>query len=265
MLAADGPVGIGVAFLPHQGDVAHGALVGGAGVPAGGNPLLLDGEGVGHGLGRVAVGGLARAQAQIERVVDLDRADVGALAAAGAAVSSMIAGFAAHVDVEIADITGNLLNFAVGQQLNVFVASNGHHFGCEYSSRTVERREGLVQLGHMPADGRFPLDQIDLLAGVGQLEGRLDAGNAAADHQGGRGHIDIAHLQRLVMAHPADGGSDHFLALAVACCLVIDHPGALLADIGHLEEEGVQPGFFHSAAGRWLRASVASRKPPRCG
>jgi hypothetical protein len=38
------------------------------------------------------------------------------------------------------------------------VASHGHHLRCEYSSRAVECREGLIQLGHVPADRRIPLD-----------------------------------------------------------------------------------------------------------
>ncbi len=39
MLAPDGPVGIGIALLVDQGDIALGALVGGAGGPAGSDAL----------------------------------------------------------------------------------------------------------------------------------------------------------------------------------------------------------------------------------
>ena len=55
----DHAVGVGEAALADQGDVALGALVGGAGVAAGRRAALLDGVGVGDGLGIELVDGLA--------------------------------------------------------------------------------------------------------------------------------------------------------------------------------------------------------------
>jgi hypothetical protein len=57
------------------------------------------------------------------------------------------------------------------------------HFGCENSGGTIIGREGLVELGHVPAYARRFLNQIYLEAGSGQIEGSLDPADPAAyDH-----------------------------------------------------------------------------------
>ena len=184
VLAADGPVGIGIAFLLDQGDVAHGALVGRAGGPAGSHALLVDGDtrparpALRSGRPLCAVlrprsnsllTSIGQTAAQLPQPVHLDLVHVARLAA--------------YAHLVIADVTGNRLDFAVGQEFDVGVASHGHHFRCEYSGSTVERWEGLIELGHVAADGRLPFHQVDLLAGICQSQGGLDARNPAADHQ----------------------------------------------------------------------------------
>jgi len=57
------------------------------------------------------------------------------------------------------------------------------HFGCKYSSGTIIGREGLVELGHVPAYARGLLHQAYLKAGISQIEGSLDAADPSAnDH-----------------------------------------------------------------------------------
>ncbi len=85
--------------------------------------------------------------------------------------------------MEVADVAGDLLDLAVAQQVDVRMPADVRHLGRQDAGRAVERREGLVELGHVAADRRLALDQVDLVAGVGQLERRLDAGDAAADDQ----------------------------------------------------------------------------------
>ena len=63
-----------------------------------------------------------------------------------------------HPHVEVSDVARDVLNFAVGHQVDIWVASHGRHFRSENSSRTVERGECLVKLSHMPANARLPLD-----------------------------------------------------------------------------------------------------------
>lgn len=66
--------------------------------------------------------------------------------------------------MEITDVPGYRIDLAVAQQGDIFVASHGHHFGGENSGRTIQRGEGLVELGHVPADTGLLLYQVDVFA-----------------------------------------------------------------------------------------------------
>jgi hypothetical protein len=55
--------------------------------------------------------------------------------------------------------------------------------GRDDAGGAIAGRKRLVQMRHHAADGGVALDEIDLEAAVGQVEGGLDAGNAAARHQ----------------------------------------------------------------------------------
>jgi len=55
-------------------------------------------------------------------------------------------------------------------------------FGRENSHGAVIRWIGLVQLGHVAADGGRSLDQIHLVAGVGEIQSTLNTADPAADH-----------------------------------------------------------------------------------
>ena len=58
-------------------------------------------------------------------------------------------------------------------------------FRSENSYGAVVGRKGLVELRHMPANRGLLFDEIDLIAGLGEVERGLHAGNATAhDHDG---------------------------------------------------------------------------------
>ena len=87
----------------------------------------------------------------------------------------------------------------------------------------------------MAADGRLLLDQDDLVAAVGDVERRLDAGDAAADDQRalaspGRGSARSGRLRLTFSTMHADE-VDRLRGGLVA---VLVDPGAVLADVGHL-------------------------------
>jgi hypothetical protein len=115
VLAPDGPVGIRETFFAHQGDIAHGALIGGAGVPAGRDPAFVDGIGVGNRLRGEAIAGFALAQAPVKRIVERDWAGVGALAAAGTHRLVDVTRLAAHAHVKIAHVARHGFDFAVSE------------------------------------------------------------------------------------------------------------------------------------------------------
>ena len=55
-------------------------------------------------------------------------------------------------------------------------------FGGEYSNGAVIGREGFVKLGHMAANGRCLIDQVDLEAGIGKIKRGLHTADPAANN-----------------------------------------------------------------------------------
>ena len=120
--------------------------------------------------------------------------------------------------------------------------AEGRHLRREDASRAVEGREGLVEHGHVAAYRRVLLDQEDLLAGVGQLEGGLDAGDATANDEHVRVDVDLDGLQGLVERQAVDLRAEDALGLGGRFVGVDGHPRAVLADVGHLHQERVETG-----------------------
>ncbi len=56
-----------------------------------------------------------------------------------------------------------------------------HHLGRQDTGGAIQGGECLIELSHPPADGRFPFDQIDGEARIGDIKGGLNAGNTATD------------------------------------------------------------------------------------
>jgi hypothetical protein len=86
-------------------------------------------------------------------------------------------------DLKVTLFPFNTLDIGKGDQLYVNVPADLDQFGRDNSHGAVVGGEGLVQLGHNPANGGGPLNQIYVKAGVGQIQGALHPGNASADHQ----------------------------------------------------------------------------------
>ena len=134
------------------------------------------------------------------------------------------------------------------------------HLGGHDALGAVQGREGFGELGHVAADGGFPLDQDDLVAAVGDVQGGLDAGNAAADDQGPLGDRHGDGGQDAVLLDPLDHHADDFDRLDGGLFPVLVDPGAVFADVGHLAQEGVQPGRFDGLAeGLFVHARRAGR------
>jgi len=60
--------------------------------------------------------------------------------------------------------------------------------------------EGLVELGHLAANGRLRLDQVDLEAPLGEIERGLHPGDAAADDHY-RAHERVTRVDAAGVAH----------------------------------------------------------------
>jgi hypothetical protein len=87
-----------------------------------------------------------------------------------------------QADVEIAGLAGNFLQFGEGVNIDVAVPADLDQLGGNDSHGAVIGGEGLVQLGHNPANSRPFFHQVDIISGVGQIQGGLHPGDAAPDH-----------------------------------------------------------------------------------
>ena len=75
------------------------------------------------------------------------------------------------------------LDLAHCHQVQIVAAVGRHHLRSEDAGGTVQWREGLVELGHVAAYRRFFLDKNNALSCLGEVEGRLNSGDSAPDHQ----------------------------------------------------------------------------------
>jgi hypothetical protein len=87
------------------------------------------------------------------------------------------------VGLEMAGFAFQADEFGQREDFDVQVARAFDELGRDDAGGAIAGRERLVQVRHHAADGGVALDEIDLEAAVGQVEGGLDAGNAAAGHQ----------------------------------------------------------------------------------
>ena len=85
------------------------------------------------------------------------------------------------------------------------------------------------------------------MAGVGQLEGGLDARHAAADYQRRLGDRHGELLLRLEVAGASDGAGDQIHGLTRRGRSVPRmHPRAVLAQVGHFHQVRIEAGFTHA-------------------
>ena len=82
-----------------------------------------------------------------------------------------------------------------------------HHLGGQDTGGAVQGGEGLVDLGHLAADGGLLFHDVHLEARVGDIQRGLDARDAAADDQRALGHGAFAGGQGRVELHLGNRGT----------------------------------------------------------
>ena len=135
-----------------------------------------------NGLGEVNVDRFIRRQILIVWVRDLHRAVFHTGGTARALILNDVSGLCGQGDVEVPYLPFYTVNFGIRQNLYVGMPADLDQFGGENSHRAVVRGVGLVQLSHMAANGGGPLNEIDLIAGFGQIQSALDAADTTPDN-----------------------------------------------------------------------------------
>ncbi|KAF5038611.1 hypothetical protein DSECCO2_552430 [anaerobic digester metagenome] len=194
---------------------------------------------------------LSRRHAEFERVRLDDRADFRTVAAAGAAAADDAADFRlcrgddpacllSEGHVEVADVSLNSLDLGIGEEFDPLVPVDIHHLRGKDALRAVQCREGLVELGHPAADGGALLHEVGLDACIRKVECCLHAADTAADDHCRLLYGDALRDEVLKQGCLCYGDPDCVLCLGGGLFgLVHVHPRVLLADVCHLEPEGV--------------------------
>ncbi len=118
--------------------------------------------------------------------------------------------------------------------------ADSDHLRCQDASGTVQRGEGLVELGHLPSNGRLPLHQVDFLAGITYLQRGLNTGDPCPNDHGAGIHWHLPYVQGFLKHHALHCGGDQPLGLLRGILSVGRDPGALLANVRHLKQELVK-------------------------
>jgi len=93
-----------------------------------------------------------------------------------------ISGLLNQGDLKVSCFTFDMVNFRIRQDLYVGMPADLDQFGREYSDGTVIGWKGLVQLGHMTANGGRFVNQVNLKPRSGKVERGLNTANPSANH-----------------------------------------------------------------------------------
>jgi hypothetical protein len=92
----------------------------------------------------------------------------------GALVLENVPWLLGKCDFKISNVSFYTVNFSIGENLYVRMPADLDQLGCEYSHRAVVGRKRLVKLGHMAADARRFLDQVNLETGSRKVKRGLN-------------------------------------------------------------------------------------------
>jgi hypothetical protein len=93
-----------------------------------------------------------------------------------------ISGLLNQGDLEVPCFSFYPVDFSIGEDLYVGMPADLDQFGSKYSDGTVIGRKGLVQLGHLAANGRCLVDQVNFETRGGKIQGRLNTADPSTDN-----------------------------------------------------------------------------------
>jgi hypothetical protein len=142
---------------------------------------LIDIGDQGYGLSKVDMDGFVLGYFLIKSVRDFDRAVFDTGRATRAPAFDNVSGFFSQCDPEVSFVAFDTVNFGITQDLYVRMPADLDQFWREYSDGTLIGREGLVQLGHLAADGGALINQVNFKARIAKVECGLHTADSPAD------------------------------------------------------------------------------------
>jgi hypothetical protein len=135
---------------------------------------FIDVRDQGDGLREVDMDGLVLRYFLIKWIRVFDRAVFDAGRTTRTFALFNIPGLLKQGDLEVSCFSFDTVNFRVRQDLDIRIPADLDQFGREYSDGAVIGRKGLVELGHMAANGRCLVDQVNLETCIGKIERGLN-------------------------------------------------------------------------------------------
>ena len=126
------------------------------------NTAFIDIRDQGNGLSEVDMDGFILRYLLIKLIRVFDRAVFYAGRTTRAFVLQNIPGLLNQRYLKVPCFAFYTVNFSIGEDLYVGMPADLDQFGREYSDGAVIGRKGLVKLGHMAANGRCLVDQVNL-------------------------------------------------------------------------------------------------------
>jgi len=93
-----------------------------------------------------------------------------------------ISGLFNQGDLEVSCFPYDTVNFSIRQDLYIGIPADLDQFGREYSDGAVIGGKGLVKLGHMAANGRCLVDQVNLKTSSGKIKRGLNTADPSTNH-----------------------------------------------------------------------------------
>ena len=148
----------------------------------------------GNGLSEIDMDGLVLGYFLIKSIRVFYRAVFDAGCTARAFALYNISGLFRQCDLKVSRLPEDTINLSIRQNLYVGMPADLDQFGREDSDGAVIGRKGLVKLGHMAANGRGLVDQVNLKSSRGKIKRGLNTADPSADNH----HIpEVAARQTL--------------------------------------------------------------------
>jgi hypothetical protein len=137
----------------------------------------------GNGLSEIDMDGFILRYFLIKLIGVLDRTIFDTGRTTRAFVLQNISGLFSQGDLKVSCFPLYAVNFSIGQDLYIGMPADLDQFGRQYSDGAVIGGKGLVKLGHMAANGRCLVDQVNLKTRSGKIERGLNTTDPSTDNQ----------------------------------------------------------------------------------
>jgi hypothetical protein len=146
------------------------------------NTAFIDVSDKGNGLSEVDMDGFILRYFLIKLIRVFDRAVFYAGRTTRAFALYDISGLFSQGDLKVSCFPDDTINLSIRQDLYIGMPADLDQFGRKYSDGAVIGGKGLVKLGHMAANGRCLVDQVNFKTRSGKIKRGLNTADASTDN-----------------------------------------------------------------------------------